>query len=330
MKKALCWLFVFFAILPFSRDSFATTYPQKNFDHDRFLGEVLFGRNEYNSKKDDPRYRTKIEMLQKASYLSIDQFTNNDTEKEKRDQKELNYLRRHFVQGLPWTIAEINPSENDKYNSLYPKIHREFTHRGWRFPYALPEYGGDIAKSEKRNAILYNTVAKVFSLRIKPQNPFGKFIGETMKIQYEDDKCDAICRLIYYVHVLGDCYEDDNFNKANGDSNGKKIPLGRKNPRETKEYDKRIQDTDIIGELFYLMPDLFSNQTHDSKYKELIDRLNERKAEIRALYGSTGGITAERYQEYHKQTDLLMDVLLEYIPELLQREPFFNKVFPAN
>lgn len=320
MKKILCWIIILLFLFPLSRSAFAVNYSQKSFDHDRFLGEVLFGAENYKGKKEDK----KIKMLQYASYLAIDQMNNNEAGRRK-GQRALNYLRLRWVTGLPLSVDAINPSKDQ--TQLSGKNHRSYTHMGWKYNY---EKAGraDIAHSETRARILTNTVAKVFDFNIKPSSNILNSIRFSTEESYDDKKCDAFCRLVYYVHVLGDCYEDMNFFQANGSNNGYKIPLGRKNPSDKKEYEDRIQNTDIIGELIALMPDLFGEQKNTSDYMELMDQLEERKAEIRFLYSKTGGINSdERYREYHEQVDKLMEVLLNYIHKLLMKESFFCKAF---
>ena len=277
MKKILCLIIVLLSIISFPGKAFAVNYSQKSFDHDRFLGEVLFGRNEYTTKKND----IGLQMLQKASYLTIDQMNNTTANKEK-GQQALDYLRRQHVRGLPRNVDSINPSPDQK--QLSGTNHRTYTHMGWKYPYE----SNDIAHSEIRAEILQSTVVKVFDFKMKPTIDILGFLGIGNSKEYDDKKCDAVCRLVYYVHVLGDCFEDENYYQANGTNNGRKIPLGRTHPNETKDYDDRIKDTDIIGELIFLMPELFPDQESSSKYKELMTKLNERKAEIRALYGKTG------------------------------------------
>ncbi len=325
MKKALCLIIIVLFIFPFSRSAFAVNYSQKNFDHDRFLGEVLFGATDYKNKKLDKQYRDKIKMLQYASYLAIDQMNNNKVGRQK-GQRALSYLRLRWVTGLPINVDSINPTKDQP--QLSGTNHRSYTHMGWKYDYKQGRALRDIAHSDIRAKILTNTVARVFDFNLKPSSDIIEKIGIFAGMKYDDEKCDAFCRLVYYVHILGDCYEDMNFFQANGSNNGFKIPLGREHPNESSDYSKRIQDTCIIDELLHLMPDLFSEQKGSSDYKELMEKLRERTEEIRALYSKTGGINSdERYQEYHDQVDKLMEVLLQYIHKLLIKEEFFSKAF---
>ena len=315
MKRALCWIIVCLLLVPCS--TFATEYPQDPFPHDEFLGRVLLGRN-YDSKKDAEA----LKMLQYASYLAIDQFNNNNESKASGDQEKLDWLRRDcHVSGLPKSVNEINPPSDGSTTQLSAKNHRTYTHRGWLFPYKNHEKG-DLAYSDVRNAILKNTVIKVFNFRLKPPGEVGNWLKRAFAISFDDAKCNAVCQLIYYIHILGDCYEDDNYYKANGSNNGFKIPLGRKTPGNT------IEDTSIIEELIKIMPDLFADQQSTWMYSTFMKELAARRNEIRALYGKTGGINStERYEEYHKQAKKLMDVLELYVPRLLQNEKYFSKVF---
>ena len=315
MKKILYRIALLVLILCVSATSFATDYPQDEFSHDEFLGRVLLGEK-YDAKKDDPN----LFMLQLASYLAIDQFNNNNNSKKAGDQEKLEKLRIQFgVPGLPASIDEINPTAEQ--TQLSGKNHRTYTHRGWLFPYKN-HFRGDLARSETRSRILRNTVIKIFDFKLKPSLEPITWIGSLFHVSYDDERCEGVCKLIYYVHVLGDCYEDDTYKKANGSSNGFKIPLGRAHPGNT------IEESDLIGELIQVMPVVFPKQQSTWRYMSFMRELGIRAQEIRALYRKTGEINSqERYEEYHKQVKKLMDVLETYLPKLLKNEPFFTKVF---
>lgn len=289
----------------------AKSYSQTNFDHDKFLYNVLIDSNQY--KQNETR-KEKLKMLYFASYLCIDQF-NNNSKSDETDQARLDWLREK-VKGLPKSIDEINPEKNSL--QLSPSNHRTYTHRGWKYPYI-----NDLAHSEIRADILKNTVKTVFDFQLAPESDVGKWIGNIMGVQYSDAQCESFCKLIYYVHLLGDCYEDQNYKQANGDNNGRKIPLGRSNSGNT------IEDSDIVSEILNLLPKLFSDKVRNMRtYKKIISDLESKKEEIRILYGQIGGVYNDiAYSKYHGLTTEVMQIMIDHIPLLLYNEPFFAKVF---
>ncbi len=259
-------------------------------------------------------------MLQYASYLCIDQFNNNQERKYVSDEEKLRWLSNR-VRGLPANLEEINPSKDQKVQ-LSASNHRSFTHMGWNYPYAS-HAPGDIANSKVRMDILKKTVQKVFGFNLSNGYPGKALFNSVFGKDGEDDKHDAFCRLIYYIHILGDCFEDENYKQANGNNNGKKIPLGREHPGNT------IEDTDLISELIKSINDLFINEKNDSfTYMPMIDKLNEKRDEIHSLYSKWGEINSpERYDEYHLLTNQVMIILKDDLPNLLFQESFFHDVF---
>ncbi len=63
----------------------------------------------------------------------------------------------------------------------------------------------------------------------------------------------------------------------------------------------------------------------DAVARAKLDTLAEN---TRALVGTRGGInTDEKFIEYHAYEEDLMDLLISYIPLLLEKEAFFKDVF---
>lgn len=293
----------------------ANEHHEEHFSHDEFLKEVLINPGITPSEQADE----KLQMLQYASYLCIDQFNNNDPKKANSDQGKLDWLRER-VNGLPQSINEFNPDLGGK--QLSGTNHRSFTHRGWGFPYWVPGNGGDIAKSKLRMKIMQNTVQTVFGFQLKSDSKIIGWAQSLINKEYDNEKMDAFCRLIYYVHVLGDCIEDENFKQANGQNNGQKIPLGRVNPNPNHT----IEDTDIISELLDLLPVLVNNNSFT--YPSMMQDLQLMQDKINKLYSRPGGISsAEAYREYHQLSCDLKEILTTYIPNLLFEETFFRNAF---
>ena len=292
---------------------------QNNFDHDYFMEYVLFGQK--YTRKDDPTYYDESEdlsplaMIEFATTLCIDQFNNNQESTHDADEAKLKRLRKK-VGGLPKSVDELNP-DADSQRQLSGRNHRTYTHKGWKYEYDGPGKPGDLAHTEKRETILRNTVEKVFNLK----SFLGIFGTE------KDERVDCYCRLFYYIHLLGDCFEDADYLQANGSSNGQKMPLGRIHPSKSKVED--IEDSDIITELIWVCDELFSeSETNYERYRLLKKELKRVEIDIRNLYSGTGGINSkERYEEYHVCVCDLMQVLIQHMPALLRNEEDFYDAF---
>ena len=139
-------------------------------EHDKRMWKVLTG-------KDKPVFKNKEvkEAIENASYLCVDQYNNNGSNK-------LSQLKEVGVKGLPDSISEIN------YNAV-GDTHRMKTHSGWNYNVSM-EFA---EKWEKRKTILINTAGKIFD-----------FEGNTVKQE-------AFCKLIYYTHIIGDYEYNDPF-----------------------------------------------------------------------------------------------------------------------
>ena len=100
-------LIVFFLL---STNAFAFTGDE----HNKYLQQVILGR-EYKEKLKDIFLSEKVELLECASYLAIDQYNKGGVE-------ELDTLKEK-VEGVPDCIEEIDFSGNS--------THRVYTHKGW-------------------------------------------------------------------------------------------------------------------------------------------------------------------------------------------------------
>ena len=151
-------------------------YQRKN--HDKYMTQVLF--KSFKETGNDPNASEKLEALECASYLCIDQFNDNG-------QSDLDTILRFGVKGIPRSIDEISfPASGT--------THRSFTHRGWR----STNNGLPTEKRELREQILINTVDTIFD-----------FEGN-------EKQRDSFCALIYYVHLLGDHMADSSYKVKNG------------------------------------------------------------------------------------------------------------------
>ena len=334
MKRLLLFVFAFFICFSTvhaqtAEEFINQRFSQQRFDHDYFLEYVLFGRKLMH--KEDATYfdesimLSNLTMIEFASTLCIDQFNNNQEETHSKHQSMLNRLRKQ-VRGLPKSIDEINPDKNSL-KQLSAKNHRTYTHQGWRFIYEGPGKPGDLAHSEKREAILRKTVSTVFGFKLKEDSLVAPLWYSITRAHTDEARCEAYCRLFYYIHLLGDCFEDETYQQANGNNNGQKIPLGRPNPSKKSVED--IENSDIITEIIWVCDELFSSSiTNTETYPQLKKELKRVENDIRALYRSTGGLNSpERYSEYHKCVCELMQVLIVNVPNLLKNEADFKNAF---
>lgn len=333
MKRLLA-IFLILVTLPVSayaqtaEEYVSQRLSQKNFDHEYFLEYVLFGRT-WTKKQDTTYYDdqeklSNLAMIEFACTLCIDQFNNNDHKTHEGHQKMLDRLKKR-VRGLPVSIDELNPDKNSE-TQLSGTNHRTYTHRGWKFNYDGSGKPGNIAHSEKREAILRKTVVKVFGFNVKEDNLLTTVWSSLSGAATDEARCDSYCRLFYYIHLLGDCYEDENFMQANGTNNGQKMPLGRLNA--SKEYVDDVETSDIITEFIWVCEQLFSeSETNTENYPHLKNELARVNKNIKAIYKNGGIRSPEKYAEYHKCTCELMQVLMINLPNLLKNEADFQYAF---
>lgn len=147
-------------------------------DHDKYMLEALF--KNFKEVDNDPGITEKLEALESASYLCIDQFNS-------KGQRDLDKLLHFGVKGIPKNINEIS-------FDAWGTTHRSYTHRGWRSTNnSLPT-----EKRELREQILLNTADAVFD-----------FAGN-------EKQKESFCALIYYIHLLGDHMDDSSYKVNNG------------------------------------------------------------------------------------------------------------------
>lgn len=242
--------------------------------HDRLMLDVLFKNFKDES---DVTNRDEIKALENACYLTIDQFNNSG-------QKALDELHMYGVKGIPKKIADINISDS-------PSKHRSHTHRGWDY-----QYFADKAELwSERKEILIKTVGTIFDFEgdIKKQENF--------------------CKLLYYIHILGDHMDDTSY-KIN---NGLKIDVGG-----------RVDKNDIIHEWQKCIEVVFAEQKHTHKYRSLTTELEKYNSRFSKIVRSAGGINSdEKFALHKKYSENLMKLMTMYIPEMLKEEGFFYNVF---
>ena len=296
MKKQFRTIFALLLIccFTFSSAAYALIDRSESEDrkkHDADIEMVLFGERNYKSTH--PVIKEKIQALQDATYLALDQFNNGGA-------KALDFLRERGIPDLPSTIGEF------KFKGNYS--HRLFTHRGWNLGNEKD------AKWSIRVKILRNTVHnELFQALDTPLSWFpwaeGVVFGKKDTKQQE-----SFCILLYYIHVLGDHLQAEKFTDLAYIS-----PLVRPNNKD---------NPGLIPEVLLCMKDLFSSQINSYAYISLKQELENIQDRSEVLINSSGGInTEEKFTGYHQCADDVLNVLSQYIPQLLDNETFFHDAF---
>ena len=153
--------------------------------HNADLESVLFGDETYKSTH--PEVKDKIQAIEDAIYLCIDQYNGGGT-------AELRNLKERDIPGIPKAIDDIDFTGN--------YAHREKTHRGWNVNYSKEVHW------PVRQKILRNTLEKEIFLSVK--KPLSWFPWLSNLIYGKDDymqQCESFCVLIYNIHIIGDHIE---------------------------------------------------------------------------------------------------------------------------
>lgn len=188
--------------------------------------------------------------------------------------------------------------------------HRCYTHRGWDYSYQDDAENGDWVEKRwpKRKDILRETAEAVFNFNRLPRLLDG-FVGY-------NERCEGFCKLVYYVHLLGDHIEFTTytFNRAAGSELGHEqvIPLGAS------------RGNSLISEIIEVFPVLFPEQD----YSELERSLTAANLKVCSILNKPDDLkTDEGFQQYHEAAVEILEILHDYLPKLLRNEVFFNNVF---
>ena len=271
-------------------------HPQAS-DHNKELEAVLFedGYSKYQSDE----IKQYIQDMEYASYLTIDQFGGNG-------ENQYNTLKKDKMGGLPFRFSSIDYHEDllGSGKQINANTHRMYTHQGWDRDYSSK--GKDPQKFwTARRKILLGTVNSVFDFN-------------AITLFGYDEKCNSLAGIIYYVHILGDYDEADNYKKI--------VLLPDIAGRDTANDDDK--DYDMITSLKSYIEILFEDQKTSSDYKELMKELDNIAKDAGKIVQSTGGVNSDvEFEDYHQYANDILDVLIEYMPKLLKNEEFFNKVF---
>ena len=298
-KRMVCFMLSFVFLFSFIVPCDAhPRQPHHYKDIESVLFETGFSKNKKSNSNCKISIKDSIKAIEFASYLTIDQFQGNG-------QKQLDKLKELGMGGLPRKLTEIDYQYNfEGEKKVNANTHRRYTHEGWERDYSVK---GKKQQEfwKKRKKVLLGTVNSVFD-----------FSDITM-FGY-DEKCNSMAGIIYYVHILGDHIEADNY---------KKISLltelaGRKHANEDDK------DYDMITCLKKYVEILFEDQEETEKYKNLMKGLKKIEKGAGKLVKSTGGVnTDEEFKKYHEYAEELLKLLQDNMPYLLKKEAFFQMVF---
>lgn len=252
--------------------------------HNEYLISVLFGDISYYDNLHSESKKDKIQMLEYASYLAIDQCRGEGAD-------ELSFLKKKRVKRLP-ELAEIDLT------GVFYGSHRNYTHRGWDF-----EYQKNLAHWDTRKNLLCSTINKMFCFGLK-----NELFGNVCK------QCDSFGALVYYVHILG-----DHIAKHSYETNDLMIPLAR----EHADYN----NLDVFMEIKTHCEILFSSQRNSRTYADFMLEMDNLAEQARILAGTEGGINKSNFEQYQRYAAELMDILISYVPLLLENEDFFQSAF---
>ena len=292
-----CYCILLVIILCFFMGAHSTEAHLKAEDHNRELEAVLFGRRSISGIKDD------VKLIEYASALCIDQYGG-------KGEAKFQELQNNWILGLPLMFSSIDYETDliDKRTRIGPNTHRKFTHQGWDRDHEDDSVNKFLSNREN---ILRATINKVFDFGVT-STPLGY-----------DERCESLCALIYYVHILGDYEEANKYSKLS-----LLIPLAGGKDTFTDKQGNKYKWT-IISQLERYLPILFSDKHDDGNYTSMMEDISDLEKEADQLAGSPGSInTDEKFQEYHGYADrLLTEILEKYIPTLLRDEDFFSSIF---
>lgn len=299
--------------------------------HDADLERLLFGDDGVSYANDhraaDDREGRAIIALEDAGFLCIDQLGRTGYDAD-RGNECIQYLRKYVWMGtgIPRRLSETNPA-----NRWF--FHRSYTHQGWDYDYsanssnATKDSQEHPQKWEARKEILRCTVDRVFGFTFLSIGwPSG-----------HGEKCESLCALIYYVHVLGDYIAAKDYSQFFEGSNGEMIPFAIPNASD--------KNPDIIWELDKHLEVLFGGQTTGRHlYASLNQDLDALANRARRLAGSRSSMSEEEaYAQGRDCAIELMAILTGYdyetkalspdhanrIHELLMNEDWFTDAFPS-
>ena len=300
-RSTISWLIIL--ALFFTLVSPACALPSQD-DHDKDLRDLLFGEG-YTLTGEK---KEKFQAIADAAALCIDQFSSNETERKKEDT----FKSLDARIGFSFSFDDIELQKGIGGINVNANSHRLYTHRGWDFSeYPLKELWA------RRKKILTATV----NTELFGQSPgLLKHLPWVEGVVYSEeacnDQCEAFCKLVYYIHLLGDYKEATSYSATFQQL----IPLVRH---------EDLTSPAMIDELIKIVPILFGSQkwTYPIFIQEL-ESIQTRAEKVMFIDGRTGGIrTQEQFDEYYQCAMDLRDAIKQYVPEMLKKTDFFSEAF---
>ena len=299
MKKVtLSWLLI--VVMLFGTAHLTYAHPKQS-DHDNDLQTLLLGEGSSLTGEKKERFQA----IADAAALCIDQFSSNEDIRSKEDL--FNQLNEREKFSFSFDDIELQKGSDGK--NVTAKTHRRYTHRGWDFSeYPLKDLWA------RRKKILTATVNREL---------FGVTPGIFSKLPvvggliYDEEacnkECESFCKLVYYIHILGDFEESTTYSS------------------EVQQLTPLVRHEDqtapaLIDEIIDLTPVLFKDQSWT--YPSFVDKLKEIKSRAEKLpFAQNAAWTEDQFKEYHKCAEDVMDAIKEYVPDMLSRTEFFKDAF---
>lgn len=267
-------------------------------EHWNDIRYVLFGQERTPSSLDKDQQQ-KLNALLWATQLCIDQANMTGSSHLTRLQS-LEFYKG--ISEIPASIEEIN---------LYPgsNNHRIYTHLGWDYNYANDAFTPDWdVRWQRRQDMLRAVVEQTFDFNNKPYF-LDRILGRPRKGE-------SFCKLLYYIHILGDhtAFDYSSYHRrANGWSGIEQVmPLAS------------TRGDSVISELEEVIVDLLGRKGTSQLIVELRTINNE---VVKLLNDPDAMRTEEGVKQYTDYAQDVLDTLADYIPKLLKEKDFFSKVF---
>lgn len=273
--------------------------------HDEDLKKVLFGTENAFIKEKEA-----FQIIADAASISIDQFSPNDSINFKeRSFNNLQYqLKKLNLPTIKTSFDQINLNKSVSMNNsnITANSHRLYTHLGWNYKNYINQKFW-----EKRKQFLIDAVHRV--VFIDNSSDFKiPFISDLF--DSPNEQCKAFSGLIYYTHIIGDHIDSD-------------VPEKLTNIVPLIQYTS-ISSPGIIVELCEQLEIIFSSQTSTHKYSSLMQELSALKTKVEKNCKFWGSVdTQEKCIENQRYAKELIEILSNYVPNLLKNEIFFKNRF---
>ena len=286
-------------LIIFSTVPVVYAHPTQN-EHDDDLMELLFGEGYFLTGE---RKRT-FQAIADAAALCIDQFSSNENLRRKEEL----FKSLDDREGFSFSFDDIDLVKGSDGQYVSARTHRRYTHRGWDFnEYPLKELW------ERRKKILTATVNNELfgkSPGILKSVPWLEKMAHSEKACNEE--CENFCKLIYYIHILGD-YEEA---KTYTPEVMQLIPL-------TRHEDSTAPA--LIDELIEINETLFKNEASNNSVKEKLKSVKEKCEQL--PFSRNAEWTQAQFDEYHQYALDLKNIIKENVPLMLSHKDFFKNVF---